>query len=413
VTDFELKKWMGNDSTGDATTRIVRLLSQSGSLSAAEIARDLNLAKSTVSSALIELRRAGMVVDAEKAATARRASAGRPSTALTLNPRAGACIGVMIAPTFLRVVLADVSHAILDEDRCEMPVGYSPQAAARATRDLVERLCKRSEIRQQALLGVGLAVPGPVRPDTGHVLRASMVPTWAGSDIRASFEAEFQLPIFADNESNCAAIAEMTWGAAVGCDDFVFFKVDVGIGGAIVVNGKVLTGRAGGAGEFGHMVIDPQGDLCVCGARGCLELYGGFGTVMRHAERRFGPDLTIERVVDLALDGDAGCRRLIADAGEAAGRGLALIGTALNPPLIVVGGRGCRAGELLLAPLRQAYERFVQIKRSEGPDDIGTPIVAGHFPNDDSALGAVGLVLRYHGRLGANAVTSANFQPAL
>jgi predicted NBD/HSP70 family sugar kinase len=395
----ELKKWLGADAAGDPTARIVRLLSQKGSLSAAEIARELNLAKSTVSSALVGLRASGMVVNAGQPAVRPQVGTGRPATTLSLNPSAGACVGVLVCDNYIRVVMADVSHAILDEDRCEMPIDYSPEAAARATHALVKNMCKRCDVRHEALLGVGVAVPGPVRPDTGQVLRASVVPTWAGLDIRGPFEAAFDLPIFADNESNCAAIAEMTWGAAVGFDDFVYFKIDTGIGGAIVVNRRIVAGRAGGAGEFGHMSVNPSGDLCLCGGRGCLELYAGFEGVLRHAARVHGPEISIAEVVGLAQSGNVGCRRLIADAGEAAGHGLALIGTTFNPPLIVIGGRGALAGELVLAPLRAAYERFALIKNSEMPAEAQTRIIPGAFLTNDSGLGAVGLVLRYHGRL--------------
>ena len=175
MDEFELKKWLGNDTAGDPTTRIVRLLSRAGSLSSAEIARELSLAKSTVSAALIELRKAGMVVDALKA-HGKRASAGRPSTLLTLNPDAGVCIGVMIEPTSLRVVLADVSHAILATDGGEMPAGYSPQDAVAKVSELVEGMRKRRDFRAEALLGVGIALPGSVRPDTGQAYARS----WRG-----------------------------------------------------------------------------------------------------------------------------------------------------------------------------------------------------------------------------------------
>ena len=86
----------------------------------------------------------------------------------------------------------------------------------------------------RTLLGVGIAVSGPVAPD-GRIQRASIVPIWAGVNVREVFEPALERPIFADNESNCSAIAEMTWGAAIGVEDFVLFKIDVGVGGAIVV----------------------------------------------------------------------------------------------------------------------------------------------------------------------------------
>ena len=282
-----------------------------------------------------------------------------------------------------------------------MPAGYTPRAAVAKVTGLIDSIRQRSDVRWESLLGLGIALPGSVHPETGRVLRTIMPPTWNGANIRAEFENAFNVPIFADNESNCAAIAEMTWGIAIEFEDFVYFKIDHGIGGAVVVNRKVLTGKAGGAGEFGHMSIDPNGDLCVCGNRGCLELFAGLATVKRHAERLLGPETTIERIVELAKSGDAGCRRLIADAGEAAGRSLGLIATALNPSLIVIGGPGAAIGELLLAPLRAAYERSAMI--DTWPEDIRTPIRPGAFRSDNSVLGAVCLVLRHHGRLSVRA----------
>ena len=113
----------------------------------------------------------------------------------------------------------------------------------------------------------------PINPRDGRVLKAGGVPTWAGKNIREIFEPAFGRPIFADNESNCSAIAQMMWGAARELDDFVLFTVDLGVGGAIVHGGQVITGFAGSAGEFGHMTLDPAGPLCRCGNRGCLERY--------------------------------------------------------------------------------------------------------------------------------------------
>lgn len=396
----ELKTFLGEDRRGDPSGRVVRLLRERGSLSAAEIARASGLAKSTVSSVLAELRRSEIVVDVVARNTPRALRAGRPGTAVTLNPRAGACVGVRIGPTDIRVIAADVSHAILADQTAEMPLHYSPQTAAKATRRLIDKVCAKAGVARAALIGAGIAVPGPVHPETGRVLRASMVPTWAGADIRAAFEPELDLPIFADNESNCSAIAEMLWGAAVGCDNFIFFKVDLGIGGAIVVDRRVITGVAGGAGEFGHMTLDPAGDLCICGNRGCLELYAGLRTALRLAAGYIGAPVTIPRLIERAAAGDVGCRRLIADAAEVAGRGLAMIGAAFNPGLIVVGGQGAAAGDLLFEPLCRSFDRHALIKRDDVPEQLRTRIVAGAFAADDSCLGAVGLVLKHHGRVG-------------
>ena len=377
--------------------RVVRLLGARGVLSPSEIAKATGLARSTISGVLAELRRSGMVVETETP-TGRRA-VGRPSTAFKLNPEAGTCVGLHLGPEALRFIVADVSHSVIFEETLELGLDYSPKAAAQAARAAVKRAYKRNGLPPRGLLGVGVSVSGPVAPD-GRVQRASMVPTWAGVNIRDVFGPALDQPIFADNESNCAAIAEMTWGAAVGHEDFVLFKHDLGVGGAIVVRGRVVTGAAGGAGEFGHMTIDPEGGLCRCGNRGCLELSASFAPVLEIAARRFKRILTIDDLIALARRGDVGAERLIADAAQRAGRGLGVIGTLLNPPLFVIAGRGALAGDLLLRPLMESYERHTLIRRGDVPDALAPKFALGHFIENDSLMGAVGLVLRHHGRLG-------------
>ena len=110
--------------------------------------------------------------------------------------------------------------------------------------------------------------------------------------------------------------------------------------------------------------------------------------------------MTVEDVIQLAEEGDIGCRRLIEETAETAGRGLAMLGTIINPPLIVIGGRMALAGEMLLTPLRTAFDRYTLIKKSDVGPDAQTKIISGQFTTNDGCLGAVGLVLRSNGRLG-------------
>jgi predicted NBD/HSP70 family sugar kinase len=214
------------------------------------------------------------------------------------------------------------------------------------------------------------------------------------------FEQELERPIFADNASKCSAIAEMTWGAAVGVDDFVYVLLDLGIGGAIVNQGRILHGVAGAAGEFGHMTIDPNGELCRCGNRGCWELYAGFKGAATMASKRFGRPMGIFDVIALAEQGDVGSRRLIEDAGEAAGRGLALVGAAINPELILIGGKLARAGPMFFHPLEANFDKYALVKRGDVAAEARTRIVPATMIENGACMGAVGLVLRHFGRSG-------------
>jgi predicted NBD/HSP70 family sugar kinase len=396
MSDAELKSLLSDSAVGTPSGRIVRVLSQRGPMSARDIAQTTGLAKSTVSTALTELRRSGTVVEGSGDST-RSTGVGRPATTLSLNPQAGTCVGLLFGMYHIQMIVADVSHAVIADKTVYLEPDYSPEAAAALSSQLIEQAYTAHAISPDTLLGVGLAVAGPINPIDGRVQRAGGVPTWAGVELKSVFERALERPVFADNESNCSAIAEMMWGAAVGYEDFVFFTLDLGVGGAIVNRGNVITGIAGGAGEFGHMSINPEGPLCRCGNRGCLELYASFKEPLAHASKRFGRPMTMDDVIGLAKDGDVGCRRLIEDTAEAAGRGLGIIGTVFNPPLVVIGGRMATAGDLLLVPLERSFNKHTLIKGDDVGPDARTRIVVGKFVDNDACMGAVGMVLRHYG----------------
>jgi len=396
VSNDELKNLL---SEGDAATpegRIVRVMSERGAVSASDVARATGLARSTISMALAELRRARIIVEAPVSEAER--GVGRPAATFALNPEAGTCVGLHVGMNDIRMLVADVSHSVICEHTIPLGLDYSPATAAERTLRALRAVYREHDLSLRTLLGVGVAVSGPVAPG-GTVQRASIVPTWAGVNIGQVFEPILERPIFAGNESNCAAIAEMTWGAAIGFEDFVLFKIDVGVGGAIVSRGHVITGVAGAGGEFGHMTIDPGGDLCRCGNRGCLELTASLNPALAIASRLHGRPVDIDGLVAMAKGGDAGCSRLIADTAEIAGRGLGMIGAIINPGLIILGGRGVLAGPLMIEPLIASYERHTLIKRRDVPESQRVKFVVGRFTHNDALMGAVALVLRRHGRL--------------
>jgi predicted NBD/HSP70 family sugar kinase len=226
-----------------------------------------------------------------------------------------------------------------------------------------------------------------------------MVPRWAGVNVVRTFGDALGTTVLADNESNCSAIAEQMWGAAQGEEDFILFKADVGVGGAIVIGGRVVRGIGGGAGEFGHISIDPEGELCRCGNRGCLELKLGFEGALDRLSAIAGRRVSMEEAVAMALSGDVGAARLVTDHGDLAGQALALIGNVLNPPLFLVSGTLARAGDMVLAPLIASFEKFSLLKPQELAPQSRTRIVLGKLLANDVVLGAVGLVLRHHGRM--------------
>ena len=219
MNKIELTSLLSDRALTTPAGRLVRALREHGGMSSAELARTTGLAKSTVSMTLADLRKSGIVVESVERAA--QGGVGRPSTRLTLNPNAGSCIGILLGLRHIQVILADVSHAVLSDTTTVMEEDYTTDEALSVVRNAVRTSYASQGLSIESLLGVGVAAAGPVNPRDGRLLRASGLPTWVGVSLPELFGQLFDRPIYVDNESNCSALAEMMWGAAMGVEDFV------------------------------------------------------------------------------------------------------------------------------------------------------------------------------------------------
>jgi len=375
--------------------RIVRAIASIGEVSATQLVKATGLARSTVSMALTELKERGIVLDAET----RNAGFGRPTQFISLNPTTGFCAGVLLGLGEVRVALCDLAHNVVADLWSEMPYDYSPASAAALVRDQLDAECHKLGIGTSDLLGVGLAVSAPVSYD-GRILNGSILPTWAGVDIAEVFSAEIDCPIFAENESHCGALAEMTWGAAIGEPNFALYKFDLGVGGAVVLNGAVHRGALGNAAEFGHVSLNSQGPLCRCGNRGCLEAYAAGFNLLRMVEQTTGEKISIDTLIDRTKNGDPTCLRFVEDAAEMAGWGMAVTSKILSPPLFIIAGKLAAIGEHFTRRLELSFVRHMQQPFAGSSQNELPRLAVGKFiANDDTVMGAVALVLHQHGRI--------------
>ena len=219
-------------------------------------------------------------------------------------------------------------------------------------------------------LGVGLAAAGFVDAAGDRVMFAPHLP-WAGEDVRRRLSQRWGAPVTLDNDANCAAYAESRLGAARGATSALMVTMGTGIGGALVLDGRVLRGANGMAGEFGHMQVVPDGRACECGRQGCWEQYSSGNALVRLARARVvveptvltdlcqgQPDqLTGPMVTAAAEDGDLVARQAFASVGDWLGVGLAGLVAAFDPEVVVVGGGVSAAGDRLLDPARVALGR--------------------------------------------------------
>ena len=262
---------------------------------------------------------------------------GRRARAVFLAPGAGLAVGVDFGHSHLHVAVGNLARELLGEQSMPLDVGASAADGLTEAERLMDELLAEAGRDQEDVVGIGLGVPGPVDKVTGTLGSSTILPGWAG--IHAADEATRRLgrAVHVDNDANLGALAEATWGAARGHPDSAYIKISSGVGAGIVIGGRVYHGPGGTAGEIGHLTLNESGPMCRCGNRGCLETFAGGRYLADLLRPAHGEGLTTARIVDLALAGDAPCRRAVSDAGRYVGAGVASLCNLLNPTR--VGGR--------------------------------------------------------------------------
>src|SRR5204862_1661710 len=196
-----------------------------------------------------------------------------------------------------------------------------------AAAGLVEDTLADARVERARVIGAGMGLPGPINQDDGVVGSSAILPGWIGVAAGAEMRARLDLPVMVDNDANLGALAVAAFGAARDAGDLIYLKVSSGIGAGLILNGRLYRGSTGLAGELGHVLVDPDGLVCRCGNRGCLETLAATGALVELLRRSHGEELTVGSMLSAAREGDLGCRRVIHDAGRALGQ---VVATLLN-----------------------------------------------------------------------------------
>ncbi|MBP0456738.1 ROK family transcriptional regulator [Streptomyces montanisoli] len=366
--------------------RVVRAVRMAGSLTQAEIARSTGLSAATVSNIVRELKDGGTVEVTPTSAGGRRARS------VSLSPDAGIVLGVDFGHTHLRVAVGNLAHQVLAEESEPLDVDASYADGFGRAETLVERLIVTTGIDRQKVIGVGLGVPGPIDVESGTLGSTAILPGWGGINPGDELAARLGVPVYVDNDANLGALGEMVWGSGRGVRDLAYIKVASGVGAGLVIAGQIYRGPGGTAGEIGHITLDEAGPVCRCGNRGCLETFAAARYVLPLLQPSHGSELTMERVVQLAREGDPGCRRVVGDVGRHVGSGVANLCNLLNPSRVVLGGDLAEAGELVLAPIRESVSRYAI--PSAGRQ---LSVLPGALGGRAEVLGALALVLNEMG----------------
>ena len=267
------------------------------------------------------------------------------------------------------------------------------ETVLRAFELVVQDLLAAGQIPQQQFLGIGVGLAGIIDASRG-VLRQSPILGWENIFLADLLRARLGVPVYIDNDVNTLTLTELWFGRGQDVSNFLLVTLGRGLGAGIVIDGKLYQGYAGGAGEFGHFVVDPEGPPCACGKHGCLETYVADPGLVRAARAQHAASSqdikinNIETLILLAENGDAVARQVLKQAGDLLGRNLANLVNMLVPQLIVISGEGVRSGEWLFGPMRQALGQYVLPSLAGG-----TELEVDAWDEYAWARGAAGLVL--------------------
>ncbi|MFJ4468587.1 ROK family protein [Streptomyces sp. NPDC089424] len=361
--------------------RVMHTVGAEGPLSRAAVASRIGLTRAAVSTLVDELIRTGLLEELGPERPG-RVGRGRPGSALAVSGNGPAGIGAEVGVDHLAVCAVDLRGEVraravrhgTNRDR-------SPEPVIGELTALVRQVVAEADGEGLWPAGLAVAVPGLVARDARTVVRA---PNLGWHDIDLGSLLPVGLPLTVDNEANFGALAEL-WLGEDTPRDFVHVSAEIGIGAGVVVDGGLLRGTRGFAGELGHVPVRPDGPECACGGRGCLEQYAGEEAVLRAAGLRPGGD-RVGLLAGLAAEGDENVRRALRDAGEALGVALTGAVNLLDPESVVLGGALAGLAPWLLPSLRSELAR-----RTAGP---ACPVSVSRLGSEGPLLGAGHWVVR-------------------
>ena len=259
---------------------------------------------------------------------------------------------------------------------------------------------EEKSLSAQQVEGVGIGVPGPVLDSRIVPIVCANLGGWGDRNVAEDLSALLDgLPVLVGNDANVAALGEIWMGAAKGCRNAVMVTLGTGVGGGVIVNGKVIDGVHGAGGEIGHITVNRhETATCGCGKRGCLEQYSSATGVVRCMKKLLdenpdtpcvlrGTDFVAKDVFDAARSGDALAAREVDEMTDTLGMALASIAATTDPEMFMIGGGVARAGDVLFTPLREHYKTYAFKSCRE------TPIVAATLGNDAGIYGSVRLIV--------------------
>ncbi len=289
-------------------------------------------------------------------------------------------VGIDIGGTKLATVVANDSGNILSKVRRPTDAEKGPEYAIRLLFEMVNETVAQANLEQEAISAIGVSCGGPLDTKTGIVYSPPNLPGWDAFPLKVQLESEFKVSVIIENDANACALAEYRFGGGRGYNSVLYMTMSTGIGGGIVIDGKIYHGANDSAGEVGHQILLPDGPLCGCGKRGCLEALCSGPAIARRAKEAIQKEsnttilaltdghidaVKSEHVLAAARQGDMLALKLVEETAYYMGWGIANLVNILNPDIVLLGTVAIAAGDLLLEPIRKTVSNFAMARPAE------------------------------------------------
>lgn len=273
--------------------------------------------------------------------------------------------------TKVRAIVADLDGNVYGEDIRLSETAQGPDAVLQRMTETLEAAARAAGARAADLAGLGIATPGTIDTTLGVVTEAPQLPGWHDVPLVPIMAERLSLPVILENDASAGALGEHAFGGGVGTRHMLYLTISTGVGGGIIIDGKLYTGASGCAGELGHIVIDVNGPRCGCGSTGCLEALASGPAIARRGEElvaRGESDalaafkereggVTPEMMAQLAAEGDEACRQVFRETGKYLGAAFASYVNIFNPELILVGGGVAHAAGLFMEEAKRTMHK--------------------------------------------------------
>jgi N-acetylglucosamine repressor len=361
-SQMPLKQPTGNSKMDQRGQRLSLLLSEiwrTSSISRSDLRNATGLTLPSVTRLVRDLKAAGVIIETDKS----ESSGGRRPSLIRVNPDAGVVIGLDLSGIELRGAILDATNQCLKVTRKAF-LGMQVQIIQDQVVQLCRELIADPVIGGRRVLGIGVSVPGTVDSEKG-IIRDSSNFRLQNFPIRDILEDLLGLPVFIEHDTLAAAVAEKFYGAARGVGDMVYIIVSMGIGAGLIARHSAYRGATDQAGELGHVVVERDGQVCVCGKRGCLEAVAAVPAMLSNARNVLsrqqggsqGP-VSLDSLIGAAQQGDRLAQAIIERAADYLAMAISTMVSIVDIRLMIIGGEVVEMGELYFAPLRRSIQKY-------------------------------------------------------